>query len=60
MTSKRLDCVRMKGDIQSRLAGEIARMTVEERRDRLEDALKNDRSLRAIWHRAGRRMKKAS
>lgn len=54
MKKKAFDCVQMKHEIQQQVMKEIAGLSCEERRQRLEDAIRSDPILGRIWQRARR------
>ena len=54
MKEKVFDCVQMKSDIQQRLLKEMAGLSLEERRRRLEDQVAANPILKRLWREGGR------
>ncbi len=52
MTTKDFDCVRMKCEIQERIAGELEGLSPEEQRRKTEEIITADPLLARLWSRA--------
>ena len=54
MKSKRFDCVKMKHEIQQRILDEVAGLSPQEQRQKLEKDILSDPVLGPLWRRARR------
>lgn len=52
MTTKDFDCVRMKHEIQERIAGELEGLSPEEQRRKTEEIITADPMLARLWRQA--------